>query len=254
MSETVSSVEKSPSIAALAGALAAAQIEMRNPVKDSVNPHFNSKYAALAAVRDAVMPILGKHKLSVVQLPTETATGPALVSILLHSSGEFIQSTLLLRAMKMDPQGIGSSLTYARRYALQSIAGVAAEDDDDGNAASRVHDDGQHRSQQPQQQPRQQQQPESQHDDREIVDMIEAGYRQCCDKAEFRMFTETTVKPNKAKLSPAGTTYLKSFCETFLRSLPEVAPQAQPQPATRTDANGVAHTTDGEGLNHNVPF
>lgn len=129
-------VERSASIATLTKDLALAQVEMKNPVKDVPNTFFKSLYADLAAVRDAVLPVLGKHKLAVLQMPTESTDGPALVTILSHESGEYIQTTMLLRAVKNDPQGVGSAMTYARRYALQSIAGVAAEADDDGNAAS----------------------------------------------------------------------------------------------------------------------
>jgi hypothetical protein len=129
-------VMQSGSIGALAKALAAAQGEMKNPPKDSVNPHFRSRYADLATVRDAVLPVLSRHGLAVVQTPCDTADGPALCTSLLHESGEWIQSVARLHQVKLDPQGIGSALTYARRYALQSLAGVAADDDDDGNAAT----------------------------------------------------------------------------------------------------------------------
>ena len=130
-------VRMSPSIAALAKALALAQAEMENPPKDSVNPHFKSRYADLATVRDTIIPVLNRRGLSVAQLPCELAGSPALTTLLLHESGEWIETTILLHPIKVDPQGIGSALTYARRYALQSVAGVAADDDDDGNAATR---------------------------------------------------------------------------------------------------------------------
>lgn len=130
-------VRRSETIAALAKALAGAQAEMRNPAKDSVNPHFRSRYADLATVRDAVIPALARQSLAVVQLPCESESGPTLVTLLIHSSGEWIETSLSLRATKNDPQGIGSALTYARRYALQSVAGVAADDDDDGEAGAR---------------------------------------------------------------------------------------------------------------------
>lgn len=123
--------------AALAKALRAAQAEMKNPPKDSVNPHFKSRYADLATVRDAVIPVLAKHGLCVVQLPCEVEAGPALRTLLMHESGEWIGTTTLLRALGNDPQKIGSALTYCRRYALQSVAGVAADDDDDGTAGAR---------------------------------------------------------------------------------------------------------------------
>ena len=134
--DLVTTVCWSPASAQLVTALAKAQAEMQNPTKDAANPHFKSKYADLASVRDAVLPVLGKHGLAVLQLPCETPHGPALVTRLLHESGEWVETTNLLRPFKLDPQGVGSALTYRRRYDLQSIAGVAGEDDDDGNAAS----------------------------------------------------------------------------------------------------------------------
>jgi hypothetical protein len=132
-----SAVRRSLSIANLAGAMVKAQTELKNPPKDSVNPHFKSKYADLATVRDAVIPVFVKHGLAVMQLPCEMDDAPALTTLVTHTSGEWLETTIKLRPGKMDPQGVGSALTYARRYALQSVAGVAAEDDDDGNAASR---------------------------------------------------------------------------------------------------------------------
>lgn len=130
-------VRRSGSLAELSAALAAAQAEMKNPQKDSVNPHYKSRYADLATVRDAVLPCLNRHGLSVLQLPCELPCGPALVTLLLHKSGEWVESSLALRPQQMTPQGIGSALTYCRRYALQSLAGVAADDDDDGHAAGK---------------------------------------------------------------------------------------------------------------------
>lgn len=133
---TGSLVKRSESIVNLAKSLAAAQGEMHNPKKDTPNTFFKSLYADLAAVRDCVIPVLSKHKLAVTQLITEHDEKPACITILMHESGEFIETTMYLRPVKQDPQGIGSASTYARRYQLQSIAGVAAEADDDGNAAS----------------------------------------------------------------------------------------------------------------------
>lgn len=130
-------VRRSHTIGKLAVALAKAQGELRNPPKDSVNPHFKSRYADLATVRDAVMPVFARSGLSVVQLLCEYEDVPALMTVLMHGeSGEFYESTIKLRPGKLDPQGVGSALTYLRRYSLQALAGVAADDDDDGNAAS----------------------------------------------------------------------------------------------------------------------
>ncbi|MCS7270871.1 MAG: ERF family protein, partial [Gemmataceae bacterium] len=132
----ITTLQHSASLSALAKALARAQAEMKNPPKDRINPHYRSKYADLATVRDWILPVLNRHGLSVIQLPCERDGRPALFTLLLHESGEYVGACVPLRPVKDDPQGMGSALTYARRYALQAIAGVAGEDDDDGNTAS----------------------------------------------------------------------------------------------------------------------
>lgn len=129
-------MNKSESIGKLASALSKAQGMIKGAVKDSVNPHFRNKYADLTSVWEACREALTKHELSVVQLP-ETSEGQTvkIETMLMHSSGEWISSTIELPVQKYDAQGYGSALTYARRYALAAIVGVAPEDDD-GNAAA----------------------------------------------------------------------------------------------------------------------
>lgn len=127
---------KSDSIDALASALAKAQAVIAGAAKDSINPHFKAKYADLASVWDACRGPLTSNGLSVAQTTGATDDGRVRVTtILLHASGQWIADDLLMRPVKEDPQGVGSCITYARRYALAAIAGVAPEDDD-GNAAS----------------------------------------------------------------------------------------------------------------------
>lgn len=132
-------MQKSESIAALAGALAKAQAEILGAKKDSENPFFKSKYADLAAVWDACRGPLTKNELSIVQTPrteiNENSTIIYVGTLLSHSSGEWISEELSAIPVKDDPQGIGSCITYLRRYALSAFTGVAPEDDD-GNAAS----------------------------------------------------------------------------------------------------------------------
>jgi hypothetical protein len=129
-------MNKSESIANLASSLTKAQLELKNPAFDSTNPHFRNKFASLVSVRAAVIPALNKHGLTISQFP-KCADGLAgCVNVLLHSSGEFIEDECLLPLSKNDPQGAGSAITYARRYSLQAIAGVVADEDDDANAAS----------------------------------------------------------------------------------------------------------------------
>jgi hypothetical protein len=130
----------SPSIGALAAALAKAQGELRHAQKDRENQHFKSRYADLASVIDAVREPLSKNGLSYTQLPSSSPDGVVLTTILLHTSGEWVTSHLTVPLTKRDAQGVGSALTYARRYALASMVGIAQEDDD-GNAASKRNAD-----------------------------------------------------------------------------------------------------------------
>jgi hypothetical protein len=110
---------------------------MRDAAKDATNPHFKSKYATLASVREAVTPSLTKHGLSVVQLfEPHGFEGVCIITVLMHSSGEWIQSKLVLPVAKKDPQGMGSAISYGRRYQLAAICGIATDDDDDANAAA----------------------------------------------------------------------------------------------------------------------
>ena len=108
---------------------------MDDATKDRENPHFRSKYADLAAVRKVTRPVLAKHGLSVVQLPMPTETGVVLQTRLLHASGEFIEGELPLVTQGIGMQGIVSAITYGRRTSLQAVLGIAADDDDDGEAA-----------------------------------------------------------------------------------------------------------------------
>jgi len=129
-------VRRSESVANLAAALCKAQAEVKAPAKNKQNPHLKNWYADLAAVAEAVLPAFLRHGLSVTQLPCELGGDPAVMTLVLHTSGEWLETVARTRPVKADPQGAGSALTYAKRYALQSIAGVVAEDDDDGHAAT----------------------------------------------------------------------------------------------------------------------
>jgi hypothetical protein len=102
--------------------------------KDSVNPHFKSRYADLASVWEACREPLTNNDLAIVQLPGKDEGGYYVETVLTHSSGEFLSSKLHIVPTKDDPQGLGSAITYARRYGLAAIAGIAP-DDDDGEAA-----------------------------------------------------------------------------------------------------------------------
>jgi hypothetical protein len=130
-------MERSESIAKLAMALAKAQAQMKGAVKDSQNPFFKSNYADLESVWDACRKPLTDNELSVIQIPSGGKDALSVVTVLLHSSGEFISGELLLNPKAYDPQGIGSAITYGRRYALAAFAGVYQTDDDAESAMAR---------------------------------------------------------------------------------------------------------------------
>lgn len=117
----------------LATALVKFQGEVGSIPKDATNPFYKSKYATLESVINTIKPTLAKHGLAVAQLPD----GKGLKTILMHESGESIEATMELVIKEQTPQSQGSSLTYARRYALSAILGLATDEDDDGNEATK---------------------------------------------------------------------------------------------------------------------
>ena len=128
-------MNQSESIAKLATALSIVQGKLSHAKKDSANPFFKSKYADLESVWDACRSLLAENGLCVMQFPGEFLEGcMSLNTILAHSSGEYIKQTMEVPVTKLDPQGVGSALTYMRRYALAAVVGVV-QADDDANAA-----------------------------------------------------------------------------------------------------------------------
>lgn len=129
-------MEKSETIINISKAILKAQKEMGNAIKDSANPFFKSKYADLNSVREACIPALNNNGITALQ-PIIMINGVDYVeTILLHESGEFFSSlTKIIFSKQNDAQSMGSGISYARRYALQSIVNIGA-DDDDGNKAS----------------------------------------------------------------------------------------------------------------------
>jgi hypothetical protein len=128
---------RSATIGKLALALSKAQGVMTGAAKANENPFFHSKYADLASVWDACRGPLSSNELAVIQtvVPSSGPGKIAIETLLAHSSDEWISGTVEMKPVKDDPQGVGSAITYARRYGLQAIVGIAPEDDD-GNAAS----------------------------------------------------------------------------------------------------------------------
>ncbi len=130
---------RSEQINELATALAKAQGEIEGATKTAENPHFRSKYADLASIRDAIQEPFAKHGLSYIQPCRLVSLGESawmveVETLIFHTSGQFIGETLGILLQRADAQGEGSAITYGRRYGLAAMAGVAPEDDD-GNAA-----------------------------------------------------------------------------------------------------------------------
>ena len=154
-------MQKSESINELMAAVVRAQVKLQPAKKDATNPFFHSKYADLPAVWEALAPFRAEG-IAIIQSPAEAEAFQyhsvlevadkdkcerddrsvcqiAIETIMVHAeSGQWISSRLVMPMAKNDPQGAGSALTYARRYALGCMTGLVTEDDDDGNAASHV--------------------------------------------------------------------------------------------------------------------
>lgn len=134
--ETPSLPYESETTAAIAAALVACQGALRPALKDSNNPAFKTRYADLASVMDAIREPMLVNGLAIQhqQLPGDPGR-LVLRTVLRHKSGEFLASVAVVPLSKQDAQGMGSALTYARRYGVAAMLGVV-QDDDDGNAAS----------------------------------------------------------------------------------------------------------------------
>jgi hypothetical protein len=118
-------------------AFVAFQAEMPPVPKDSINPHFRNKYASLGAITEATRPVLAKHGLAYTQGMAIVDGVQVMFTRIIHQSGQWMEDGgYALNPTKNDPQGMGSAVTYARRYTIGSTLGIITEDDDDGNRAS----------------------------------------------------------------------------------------------------------------------
>lgn len=129
-------MNKSEDISALSKALIKTQSEMPEIKKDKENPYYKSKYADLSTIVKISTPVLSNNGLSISQFPVSSEMGAGVRTMLLHETGQYIEDVFLLRPSDNKAQTIASCVTYARRYSWQSVLGIVADDDDDGNAAS----------------------------------------------------------------------------------------------------------------------
>lgn len=136
-------MKQSDSITRLAASLVRANKEITPIAKDGVNPHFRSKFATLDAIMVDVRPILASHGLAVIQGATTPHTNEAgtitaftVETMLVHESGEWVLSSVVMPIVKSDPQGAGAAVTYGRRYGISALLGLSTDEDDDGNNAT----------------------------------------------------------------------------------------------------------------------
>lgn len=131
----------SPDIGDLVGALAVASLKFKPLLKESTNPHYNSKFADLAACINSVRDALAEQGLVVLQPMSARSDGFFLRTIICHKSGQFIGSEIPIAAdwENPNPQKLGSTLTYLRRYAFCALLDIAADEDDDGEGASKSY-------------------------------------------------------------------------------------------------------------------
>jgi len=127
---------KSDTISELAKALSIFQGKMVAVKKDGINPFFKSKYATLDVIWETIRKPLSDNGLSIVQTIELQDDASTLNTTLLHTSGEWITGAMRLNPVKDDPQGLGSAISYARRYSLSAMLGIVADEDDDANSTS----------------------------------------------------------------------------------------------------------------------
>lgn len=111
--------------------------EVANPIKTAENPHFRSKFAPLCDMATYLRPVLAKHGLVVVQTTDVGEYGPCLITTIYAEDGSNVSGKYPLEPVKKDPQGYAGAMTFARRYALMAILGIAGDDDDDGELAAK---------------------------------------------------------------------------------------------------------------------
>lgn len=124
----------SDSVAKIYPALVEAQAEFSDLKKDTTNPFFKSQYVELSQVLSSIRPVMHKQGLAVLQFPGHIADSKlAITTRVIHVSGEWVEDEAHVPLQKNDPQGFGSTLTYAKRYSLIAALGLVADEDDDGN-------------------------------------------------------------------------------------------------------------------------
>lgn len=203
MSNTAENIEqfptKEPSVKhkSLFVALAAAQSEMGKALKDTKNEFFKTSYADLSSVMEACLPSLNRHGIAVIQPPFNEEGERYVKTVFVHGeSGEKVECNVPLIVNKNDMQGYGSAVTYARRYGLMAMAGIAPEDDD-GNAAAKAAPKA----------------PSKNDDTRALFTNFQEQMRKCQNPDDLRNFwSDTDAKAIRAKLPADWVKTLTDEC------------------------------------------
>jgi len=141
-------MNKSETIGELAKALVKFNAKVNKVSKDANNPFFKANYATLDNIIDEIRPILTENGLSILQIPSGDGQNVIMKTMLLHESGEFLESEeLIMKPVKNDPQAVGSCISYARRYSLNSFLSLNTGEDDDGESATRTPNKPQYNNQ-----------------------------------------------------------------------------------------------------------
>lgn len=131
-------LQHSETIGKISEAIAKAQVLVENADKDSNNPAFRSKYASLAEILNTVRPVFAKHGIAITQHPQLDSGVVTVTTLLSHGSGEWMSSDASVPVGKHDAHGVGSAITYARRYSLAAVTGITQEDDDANGAVGTI--------------------------------------------------------------------------------------------------------------------
>jgi archaellum component FlaC len=193
-------MNRSENVVELAKALVKFNSEVNKIAKDANNPFHKNTYATLDTIIDEVRPILSKNGLSVMQIPSGDGQNVTLKTLLLHESGEWLESdALTMKPVKNDPQAIGSCVTYARRYSLAAFLSLNTGEDDDGNNATGEQDKPKKKdnTNQNSKTPPKEQKRQAEVADKQRIQAIHAQIRELAQiyNMEFEE-TKTTVKNN----------------------------------------------------------
>ena len=227
--ETTNLVLSPHGVTELFAAYAKAQAEMGDVVKTAENDGFKrggkaTRYADLAAVIEAVRPALNANGLAVIQAPAFDGERVTVETWITHAAGGWMRTTLHLRPSKADPQGVGSGITYGRRYALLAVAGVAPEDDD-GNAASGEGEGGR-RFEQPRQSL--------------AVTRFKTAVDMCRDRAELKAWQAQALgDPEFDGLSSEEHREVLDLYKVRWAAFAEPKPEPRSEPAARQTADEV---------------